>query len=71
MEEVTEFLLEKLKRGSIDYPEKTSKEDINNFINNVNDSKEKTFQFIMDELKKEKPHMFTEHLQRKYYFTIF
>ena len=54
----------KLNRGSIDYPEKTSKEDINNFINSVNTSKEKTYRFINDELKKKTTHMFME-LRRK------
>ena len=44
----------KLNKGSIDYPEKTSQEDIINFINSVNTSKEKTYQFINDELKKGK-----------------
>ena len=44
----------KLKTGSINYKENTSDDDISNFIKNINDSKEKTFQFIMDEFKKGK-----------------
>lgn len=44
----------KLNKGSIDYPEKTSKQDILNFINSVNTSKQKTYEFIRDELQKGK-----------------
>lgn len=44
----------KLKSGSIDYVEKTSDKDIDNFIKSVNQSKEQTYRFINEESQKGK-----------------